>query len=196
MESVARHLSFPISAVMTPFALSDADELQSFCLLSQPSVGTVTPTSLPFRCLHTLRWPPDSCGSEGRPNNVLQSDVSQAGRPWPNRYCGSLAMRRPGPKRNGGARSSRPGAATGTGRRSHTLERSSRADCDLRPVPQGALVPPAGDERGGIAVCWVAAADGHRQAVEEGRTVQGGDSGRCKFGSPSLASVRPFWRKV
>ncbi|MBY0578811.1 MAG: class I SAM-dependent methyltransferase [Burkholderiales bacterium] len=29
MESVARHLSLPISAVMTPFALSDADELRT-----------------------------------------------------------------------------------------------------------------------------------------------------------------------
>ena len=28
---------------------------------SQPSAGTAVPTSLTFRCLHALRWPPHNC---------------------------------------------------------------------------------------------------------------------------------------
>lgn len=150
MESVARHLSLPISAVMTPFALSDADELRTlfteagfekmeivpestvvrfpeperfvplavtssaaavlalpnwrrrrgprfsrWCAekLSQPSVGTATPTSLPFRCMHTLRWPPDSCcfgrpayqsPRSGRAAPAAEAQaVKAAGRTWP-----------------------------------------------------------------------------------------------------------------
>ena len=118
MESVARHLSLPVSAVMTPFALCDADELRTlftaagfekvdilpvsttvrfprtgpFCPAcrdqfggggaglhptgiagdgrhfsrrcaeksNRSSIGTGPLTLLPFRCLHTLRSPPDN----------------------------------------------------------------------------------------------------------------------------------------
>ncbi len=39
MESVARHLSLPLSAVMTPFAMSDAEELRT--LFASAGFGTV-----------------------------------------------------------------------------------------------------------------------------------------------------------
>lgn len=58
MESVARHLSVPISAVTTPFALSDADALASLYTTAGFSKVDIVPESITARFPEPERFVP------------------------------------------------------------------------------------------------------------------------------------------
>ena len=58
MQSVARQLSLPIAAVMTPFALSDADELRTLFGAAEFSRVEVVPESTVVRFPETERFVP------------------------------------------------------------------------------------------------------------------------------------------
>jgi ubiquinone/menaquinone biosynthesis C-methylase UbiE len=58
MESVARHLSLPISAVMTPFALSDANELASLYTAAGFKKVDIVPESTTVRFPQPERFVP------------------------------------------------------------------------------------------------------------------------------------------
>ena len=58
MESVARHLSLPVSAVMTPFALSDADELRTVFTVAGFKKVDILPESTTVRFHEPERFVP------------------------------------------------------------------------------------------------------------------------------------------
>lgn len=58
MESVARHLSLPIAAVMTPFALSDADELRTLFTGADFKKVDILPESTTVRFPEAERFVP------------------------------------------------------------------------------------------------------------------------------------------
>ncbi len=58
MESVARHLSLPISAVMTPFALHDAEELANLFTASGFEKVSILPDSITVRFPEPERFVP------------------------------------------------------------------------------------------------------------------------------------------
>ena len=58
MESVARHLSLPVSAVMTPFALCDADELRSLFTAAGFEEVDILPVSTTVRFPDPERFVP------------------------------------------------------------------------------------------------------------------------------------------
>lgn len=58
MESVARHLSLPVSAVMTPFALCDADELRSLFTATGFAKVAILPESTTVRFPEPERFVP------------------------------------------------------------------------------------------------------------------------------------------
>ncbi|MBI1745852.1 MAG: class I SAM-dependent methyltransferase [Acidobacteria bacterium] len=58
MDSVARHLSLPVSAVMTPFALSDADELRTLFTAARFRKVDILPESTTARFPEPERFVP------------------------------------------------------------------------------------------------------------------------------------------
>ncbi|MDP2658035.1 MAG: hypothetical protein Q8O78_06455, partial [Candidatus Deferrimicrobium sp.] len=58
MESVARHLSLPVSAVMTPFALCDADELRTLFTAAGFEKVDILPVSTTVRFPEPERFIP------------------------------------------------------------------------------------------------------------------------------------------
>lgn len=58
MESVARHLSLPVSAVMTPFALCDSDDLRTLFMAAGFEKADILPESITVRFPEPERFVP------------------------------------------------------------------------------------------------------------------------------------------